>query len=342
MTKQEEAVWRAFYQAAVTFRDLKCWEWMYDTDIFGVENPKTGEIGYCCVMGNAGEVFALGVYTGDEGFKSYLRLLYMPEEIEDEDRVAIGLEQNMLKVEFVDRQELSKPDLDQVKALGLKFRGRNQWVMPREYLPGYFPWFLTTEQAEWMTHALQQAMDVAIRFEDAPSLIRREDGKLLVRAQVEQKGKKVWVDEYREEPFEEESPDIFPVHQADPELAKALKKKLKKKKNDLLFMHQYFPSPVGNQGKRPFFSKISLWASPEGVIIGHNLSFDNEPWEKFEQDFYQQLETVKFIPKRIGVPTVMAYYHIMPIAKILGIELLLMPEYPIFEEFRESFFMHFF
>lgn len=235
---------------------------MYDTDIFGVENPKTGEIGYCCVMGNAGEVFALGVYTGDEGFKSYLRLLYMPEEIEDEDRVAIGLEQNMLKVEFVDRQELSKPDLDQVKELGLKFRGRNQWVMPREYLPGYFPWFLTTEQAEWMTHALQQAMDVAIRFEDAPSLIRREDGKLLVRVQVQQKGKKVWVDEYREEPFEEESPDIFPVHQADPELAKALKKKLKKKKSDLLFMHQYFPSPVGNQGKRPFFSKSAFGRPP--------------------------------------------------------------------------------
>ncbi len=342
MTKKEEAIWRDFYKAAVTFRDLKCWEWMYDTDMFGVRDPKTGEIGYCCIMGNAGEVFALGVYTGEEGYKSYLRLLYMPEEVLEEDQTAIGLEQKMLKVEFVDRNELAKPDLDQVKALGLKFRGKTQWVMAREYLPGYFPWFLSADQAETMTHTLQQAMDVAIRFEDDPSLVRREDGKMLLRVQKDEGGKKIWVDDFAPEPLEDESPDIFPVHEARKDLAASAKKKLKKKKNDLLFIHQYFPSPVGNQGKRPFFSKITLWVSADGMIVGHNLSFETEPWEKFEQDFYQQLETLGFIPKRIGVSSVMAYYLIMPLTTILGIELLLMPDYPIFDEIRESFFGQFF
>lgn len=342
MTKSEEAIWRDFYKAAVTFRDLKCWEWMYDTDMFGVKDPQTGEIGYCCVMGNAGEVFALAMYTGEEGFRSYQRLLYMPEEVLEEDQTAIGLEQKMLKVEFVDRDDLSKPDLDQVKALGLKFRGKTQWVMAREYLPGYFPWFLTTEQAETMTHALQQAMDVAIRFEENPSLIRRDDEKLLLRVPKEEDGKKRWVDEYIPEPLEDDDQDLFPVHEARKDLAAAAKKKLKKKKNDLLFIHQYFPSPIGNQGKRPFFSKVSLWISANGMIISHNLSFESDTWEKFELDFYQQLETLEFIPNRIGVSSVMAYYQVMPLTQILDIELLLMPDYPVFDDIREDFFGQFF
>ena len=40
------AQWQALYQAAAAFRDLAPWAWMTDRDLFAVEDPATGEVGY--------------------------------------------------------------------------------------------------------------------------------------------------------------------------------------------------------------------------------------------------------------------------------------------------------
>ena len=54
--------WRELYNAAIELKKLKPWEWMWDSEIFGVQNPETGEVGYCCVMGRGGEHYAMAVY----------------------------------------------------------------------------------------------------------------------------------------------------------------------------------------------------------------------------------------------------------------------------------------
>lgn len=47
---------RELYLQAFLIRDGRFWEWMDEGDIFGVQNPETGEIAYCSFMGAFGEV----------------------------------------------------------------------------------------------------------------------------------------------------------------------------------------------------------------------------------------------------------------------------------------------
>jgi len=50
--------WKELFLAADQFRLLAPWEWMDDSQVFGVRDPWTGEAGWCVVIGAAG--LALG------------------------------------------------------------------------------------------------------------------------------------------------------------------------------------------------------------------------------------------------------------------------------------------
>lgn len=58
-------------ETALRFRAAKLWDVLDDSMIFAVRLAN-GETGYCCVMGNAGEHYALALYKGAQGFTTYL------------------------------------------------------------------------------------------------------------------------------------------------------------------------------------------------------------------------------------------------------------------------------
>jgi hypothetical protein len=66
--------WKNLYDQALQFKQLACWTWITEDRIFGIQNPKTDEIGYCCVIGGLGEVFGLIIYQGTEGLKGFKKL----------------------------------------------------------------------------------------------------------------------------------------------------------------------------------------------------------------------------------------------------------------------------
>lgn len=70
--------------AALKFRAQKLWEVLDDSMIFAVRLPD-GDMGYCCVMGNAGKHYALALYKGASGFDTYLKSI-------DIKRVQLGFE----------------------------------------------------------------------------------------------------------------------------------------------------------------------------------------------------------------------------------------------------------
>ena len=52
--------WRLLYQAAAELRQLAPWDWMLDEDLYGVRDPRTGEIGWCAVLGHLGRGYSSG------------------------------------------------------------------------------------------------------------------------------------------------------------------------------------------------------------------------------------------------------------------------------------------
>lgn len=342
ITKTNFSIWENLYRTAVEFRDLAPWEWMHDSDIFGVKDPVTGENSWCCVMGAGREVFALGVYLGKEGFDSYMEMVNSQfKELTNEDSMALVLGQTMLKVEFVNRDEMEKEDLAAFKKLGIKFRGRHQWVQARKMLPGYLPWFMSEEQAVFATHCLQQAITVAKLFKEDEHCLENEEEKILVMASVEKGGNLDWQVTYEHEPEEME---IVP-RKADPTLITKAKKELEKKKAAICLSLNYMPSPIlsGENETEPFFARMALWiVYGSGHIIASKIFTPKEFDKNFEPEFFKMLHQIGIIPQQLVVDSQMAIQAIEPLTEALGIDLIYQPDIKEFKEVKEGMLGRFF
>jgi len=160
--------WKDLYRVAIELKKLKPWEWVWDSDIFGVQDPATGEIGYCCVMGRAGEHFALGVYLGSEGLDGLIGI--QSGEISYHEPVEL-LNKKYLMASFEDRRYIDEQDYEIIRKLGLRFREQNAWPLFRSYLPNHPPWYLNHVEAKFLTLVLQQAIHVCKRFRRDPEML---------------------------------------------------------------------------------------------------------------------------------------------------------------------------
>ena len=97
---------------------------MANEDLFAIENPNDGEMGYCSILGNGGEEFGLGMFLGEDGYNQYIKLIEGETEPED---IEESLMMRTLSLLFVDRDVLREEDRDIIRSLGLRFRGRNAW-----------------------------------------------------------------------------------------------------------------------------------------------------------------------------------------------------------------------
>jgi hypothetical protein len=310
---------RSLYQAAIRFQALEPWNWMEDADLFGVQDPVSGEVGYCCIMGMAGEHFALAVYLGSEGLAGYMALATgrVPR-----DPVDVLATQKCLMASFEDRGMLSKADLQTIRELGLKFRGRHAWPQFRSYRPGYEPWYLTRGEAQFLTLALEQAIDVAGRFKEDPNLLappRR--GQFLVRVAESRADGRQWRDTWR-------APDPLPPPQAvSPPVDEGRLERLRKTATRVRSTWEvdlfYFPQPVKDKGdERPYYPQAILCVDQQsGIILIMDLVRTDTLATTVVESFLQLLERLQQSPIEVLVRRQEAFDLLEPLASRLGIRL---------------------
>lgn len=326
---------RALYAAADQLYKLKPWMWMLDEHIFGVRDPESQEIGYCCVMGNLGEHFALALYLGDIGLRGYQQIA--AGAFVDNPLDAL-FAQHCLQVSFEDREILSKEDRSQIKALGLKFRGHNAWPLFRNYLPNYFPWPFTGAEARFMILALGQACEVAARFAEDPGILAPPaDGKLLVRELVDGAWREIW-----HQPFLT-PPQVVPVPLVDDVRIQQLVNAKLRRTGAWESGRFITPQAVQNTPhERPYYPVSTLFVDvATGMVLVPHLSSPESWRENYQNQLLSLIEHGQAIPREIAATEVELRDLLAPICAALGIKLKATRRTPMFDEAKESFFNYF-
>jgi hypothetical protein len=330
--------WRNLYNAALEFKRLECWEWLTDEHVFGVQNPKTGEVSYCCVLGNNEEVYGLAVYMGKKGLEGLLKMQSGELEPGDSDVIHV---QNCLMVSFDDRSFLQPQDLKLIKALGLKFRGSNAWPNFRVYEPGYVPWQLTTqEQVEYLTLVLQQATELAQRYNyPLDMLFLSEEGEYLTRVSETTNGSLHWSELWLKPEIGEnkEQAETEKYHIDELRITK-LQKTILTRVGIWEIDSFYCPMPV-NQGDRPFFPQMAMFLNQnDGQILHFHLSENAGEQMNWGGEFVKLMEKLKMMPEEVWVRNEKHFQYIETILQKCKIAAKVVHVLPSIQEAKEGMF----
>jgi hypothetical protein len=332
--------WRRLYEAAVGVKELSPWEWMTEADVFGVQDPETGELGFVSVMGLLGEHYAISLYLGAEGLYAFWNLQDVGPSVGPSSASEALLEIPQLQASFEDRNELDARDREVIKELGFKFRGRKAWPMFRSYRPGFFPWFLEAEEARFVAEALNQLLEVAPRFRKDHSLLAPGDESYLVRVAHQEGGTHVWEDEVMEVPPPE--PVLVQI-EMDPGALENLER-LPQSGHEFemdLFM---FLTPIqGEKGARPVFPYMLLTVDAEsGMVLGTEL-LEPDPsleamWGSVPLAVTRQLAGLGLRPKEVAVESELLFGLLQPLAESARFELKRSHFLPALHEAKEALF----
>jgi hypothetical protein len=332
--------WKALYAAAARFYALKPWEWMGDSDIFGVRNPADGETGFCCIMGAAGEHFALAVYLGAEGLEVLKKIGL--EEVPT-DPFSVLLTQKCLMASFEDREILEPEDIEVIRDLGLKFRGRNAWPQFRSYRPGYSPWTVTQAEAEFLTIALDQACEVCPRYRDRPDELGKQNAingyeRFMIRVRTERNGQHMWEDSMESVP-PYDPPLILP---APPDSAQLKAVSSRSKRTSLVVDIDFFPMPTAikePQDERPWYPTVVLCVDDtSGMILHFEMVRAKEIGAAFAQAFLDFASQSGQLPSKVRVRSEQAQLLLEPVLDELKVPIEVTESLPMIEEAQLSLY----
>lgn len=156
-------------ELAFSFRKARLWRKLWDDQLFAVRHSD-GSLGYCCVMGKAGEHRALAVYPGAEGLRALFGIEGASEERHPWERMERAMSQDCVMVSYVNKAELLKEEeqliADYCKAQGLRLRGEYAWPRFERFRPLRHPWRLHDPvDLLHLKEALEAAIEVSRSLE---------------------------------------------------------------------------------------------------------------------------------------------------------------------------------
>ena len=323
--------WNELYEVTINIKKLEPWNYLWDMDIITIILPEYEEPFYCSVMGKGGECYAIAVYRGFEAINGFFKLANTKNMPPNQ----LIRYQDNLTCYFGDREELSIKELKVIKELGLKFRGRNQWVYYRSFKPNYSPYILDQDEVIELTCVFQHLFmslkavienNLKINFEEGNSLYRIYD-----------KGEDLWLN------FE--GPMRIPNRQSmtlviDNELLIEKLKKQKYLKNAVEFDTVFINSVVEDKKyERPIMPKLIVIADKKtGILIEHNMMMPEGDQIKQILDFFVGFIMKSGKPKSIYVRDEYIHDLLSDLCKRINIKIIISEKLLSIDPFAENIF----
>ena len=334
--------WRPLYEAAERIRELAPWQWMDEIDNFGVQDPETGKIGFVSVTGTLGEHFSISAYLGVNAVHQFWTLEEWAENDESWDTASELLLIPQIQVSFENRDMVEKEDANIMRRLKLKYRGRNAYPVFREVRPGCPFWLMDAEHIPFLTHVLEQTLDVAPRFREDERLLYPDDvdgqEMYLLRVPEKRNGVITWTDEIRPIPQPEERVIEMSVETAALEALRAAPRVGNSVEIDL-FMTM---TPVQEKrGERPFFPFALLVVDAgSGMILSQDLlsplpSID-DMYSRVPQAVINMFLNNNMLPYEVNTQSPMLTAVLTVLLEQFGIPVVERPFLPMLNEAKEA------
>ncbi len=319
---------RPLYAAVMHYHATRPWSVIDDDLVFGVEDPASGTIGWCSVLGAAGELCGLAVYDGAAGLALYRAILrdeVSPDEVQTTQQGFI--------VAFGARNELEPDEREVLRALGIRPRGREAWPMVRALTPGYLPALPDATGSRRLITVMEQVLAVAQSTTDAPDEIAPDaDGRLLVRRQA--RAEAAWTS-VRLKPAD--PPALLVPGVPDDLRARRVHDLPQRAGLAWECDYAYAPIPIEDTRGAPGYAAVVLIVDhASGIIVETRLG--PPPLDPaFLQDvFLATIETGRVRPSVVHVRTNVTRASLAPLAAAAGFRMERSATLPMLEEARAS------
>ena len=165
--------WKELYEVATRLKEMKPWEKFWDLDIIGIREGAEEDTTFYSILGHGGGCYGIVVYEGYQGLNDFMMITLQEKMNLPVDYVMFS--QKNLTCYWGNRDELTEKQRNNIKEMGYKYRGKNQWLYFLSFESGYYPYNLDQDEVVRMTNyflnlelALQyyESVQVDVDFEN--------------------------------------------------------------------------------------------------------------------------------------------------------------------------------